>query len=117
MGRRRRPSGPGGSRSSPSSREPDRTLQTEVKMARSAFTAMAMLLSAVSAGYAATTSDLAAADCGDGPVKGKGPSCSALATAQKAATVKVLAEAKGGAALEVTARPVAGDPSSSYLVQ
>lgn len=85
-------------------------------MPRSALTAVFLILSAIP-GDAAEAFIATAAGCRDEAVKESGASCGAVATAKKPATLKVQSSVENGAALELTARPVGGDASSSYVVQ
>jgi hypothetical protein len=72
-------------------------------------------LSAASAGNSAVADSTGAA-CGSEAVKASGAPCGRVATAQKPAILRVPSDAKGGAGLEVTARPISGENSPPYLV-
>jgi hypothetical protein len=77
-----------------------------------------LVLSAIPAGHAAVAGDAALVRCeGTGAKADAMTDCSNVATAEKAATYKVHNDDAGAEALEVTARPLAGDPASAYLVQ
>jgi hypothetical protein len=78
-----------------------------------------MLLSAVAAGHAAVAGDATPPKCGAESVKADTvvANCSNVATAQKPATYQVRDDGAGAEALELTARPLAVDASSAYLVQ
>lgn len=78
-----------------------------------------LLLSAISADHAAIADDATPVKRADEGVRVRAltDDRSNVATAQKPATYLVQNESEGAEALELTARPLAGEASSAYLVQ